>query len=58
MHQSYIELIIFQKMYFVQKNDKIVTEIYLKSLETKNDKKVTRGLVKKIKRTICPNAII
>ena len=40
------------------KNDKIVTEIYLKSLRTKikKDKKVTHCLVKKIKRTISFNA--
>ena len=40
------------------KNDKIVTEMYLKSLRTKKDKKVTcNGLVKRIKRTISSNAI-
>ena len=40
------------------KNDKIVTEIYLKNLRTKikKDKKVTHCLVKKIKRTISFNA--
>ena len=46
-------------MCFVKKNDRIVTEIYLKSLGTKKRyQSNTCGLVKKIKKTISSNAII
>ena len=34
-YEPIINRIIFQKKYFVQKNNKIVTEIYVKSLGTK-----------------------
>ena len=41
MHQSLNRINYLSEKVFCSNNDKIVTEIYLKSLGTKKDKKVT-----------------